>query len=296
MNYNNIRLTIQNGGSLSKLISLNVLIFVVVNIFLILLRLFNFDGSVILSYLAVPADLSQLLQRIWTPVTYMFLHENLFHVLFNMLALYWFGKLFLMFYSQKQLVGIYVVGGLFGAFIYIVSYQLFPFYSRVIQNSILLGASGSIMAIIVASAVRSPNIEMQLMFVGAVKLKYIAIVSVLISLFGITSSNGGGELAHLGGALAGYLFVVSLQKGVDITGLITKIFDVANGLFRPRKLKVKKSRYKTKPMSDAEFNIQKAKKMAEIDRILDKIKSSGYSSLTPDEKKQLFEQGNRGNI
>ena len=296
MNYNNIRLTIQNGGSLSKLISLNVLIFVVVNIFLLLLRLFNFDGSVILSYLAVPADLSQLLQRIWTPVTYMFLHENLFHVLFNMLALYWFGKLFLMFYSQKQLVGIYVVGGLFGAFIYIVSYQLFPFYSRVIQNSILLGASGSIMAIIVASAVRSPNIEMQLMFVGAVKLKYIAIVSVLISLFGITSSNGGGELAHLGGALAGYLFVVSLQKGVDITGLITKIFDVANGLFRPRKLKVKKSRYKTKPMSDAEFNIQKAKKMAEIDRILDKIKSSGYSSLTPDEKKQLFEQGNRGNI
>jgi hypothetical protein len=136
--------------------------------------------------------------------------------------------------------------------------------------------------------------EMQLLFLGRIKLMYIAIAIVLMSYFGITSDNGGGQLAHLGGALAGYIFVVSLRQGKDITKWLNWLFDLVYDLFRPRKLKVKPnmSRGKT-PMSDAEFNMNKAQKMAQIDHILDKIKTSGYDSLTTDEKKRLFEQGNK---
>jgi len=136
--------------------------------------------------------------------------------------------------------------------------------------------------------------ELQLRFLGSIKLKYIAIVYVLISFFGITSSNGGGELAHLGGALAGYLFVVSLRQGMDLTRVFNRILDIITNLFRPKKLRIKKN--KNNPgarMTDAEFNMNKARKMVEIDKILDKIKTSGYESLSADEKKKLFEQGNK---
>jgi len=150
------------------------------------------------------------------------------------------------------------------------------------------------MAIIVATAVQSPNMELQLLFLGNIKLKYIAIAAVLTSFFGITSNNGGGQLAHLGGALAGYIFIVSLRQGKDLTKGISKILDLINNLFRPGKLKVKtNSAYRKSSVTDAEFNVNKARKMAEIDRILDKIKTSGYESLSVEEKKRLFEQGNK---
>lgn len=154
-----------------------------------------------------------------------------------------------------------------------------------------MGASGSIMAIIVATAFQAPNMEMRFILIGAIKLKYIAIVAVLISFFGITSSNAGGELAHLGGALYGYFFVVSLRRGKDHTKSFNKLMDRLSNLFKPRKLKVKHTATSGKKMSDAEYNMTKANNMAEIDRILDKIKTSGYGSLTSEEKRKLFEQG-----
>ncbi len=292
--FDNIKQTFKQGNALIRLIYINVALFVVVKLIFIVLQLFNNSGSFLLSYLAMPAEPVQLLHRFWTPITYMFLHEGIFHILFNMLTLFWFGKLFLLFFSEKQLVGLYVSGGLVAALFYALAFNLFPYYSEVLPYSILLGASGSIMAIIVAAAVRSPNMEMQLMFLGSVKLKYIAIVAILTSFFGLTSKNGGGELAHLGGALAGYLFVVSLRLGTDITKGLNKILDVITDLFKPRKLKVKQNPNRpNRPMSDAEYNVNKARKNAEIDRILDKIKTSGYQSLSAEEKKQLFDQGNK---
>ena len=199
-----------------------------------------------------------------------------------------------MYFSEKQLVGLYLVGGLLAALLYVVAFNLFPYYASTLHQSILLGASGSIMAIIVATAFHSPNMELQVLFLGNVKLKYIAIFFVLTSLFGITSNNGGGELAHLGGALAGYLFVVSLRQGKDLTKGVSWILNGIFNLFGPRKLKVKQNRSRrNSTMTDAEFNVNKARKMVDIDRILDKIKTSGYESLSTEEKKRLFEQGKK---
>jgi len=291
---NNLKFTFKNGNSLNKLIIINLGVFVILKLILIFLLLFNISGSFILSYFAVPASLIQLLYRLWTPITYMFLHEGFLHLFFNMLSLFWFGKIFLIYFSEKQLIGLYIFGGLVAALFYVAAFNIFPFYAPLIHNSLLLGASGSIMAIILATASRSPNMELQLLFIGSVKLKYIAIVAVLTSFFGITSSNGGGQLAHLGGALAGYFFVVSLRKGNDLTQVFVKMLSTVEHWFKPQKLRAKPNNSKsTVRMSDAEYNENKAQKMARINHILDKIKTSGYDSLTSDEKKQLFEQGNK---
>ncbi|MDR3651439.1 MAG: rhomboid family intramembrane serine protease [Paludibacter sp.] len=290
----NIKQTFKQGNSLIKLIYINVSVFLLLSLLDIALKLFTLSGSYIWTYLEVPSDLSQLFYHFWTPLTYMFLHQSFMHIFFNMLALFWFGKIFLMHFSEKQLVGLYVIGGLLAAFLYILVYNLFPYYSPVVHQSMLLGASGSIMAIIVATALQSPNMELQLLIIGNVKLKYIAMVAVLTSLFGITSNNGGGEIAHLGGALAGYLFIVSLRQSRDLTKGVSSILDMIYNLFRPRKLRIKKNTYqKDTRMSDAEFNMSKARKMADIDKILDKIKTSGYESLSSEEKKRLFNQGNK---
>ena len=290
----NIKYTFKQGNSLTKLIFINLAVFVVLKLFVVVLMLFNIPGNFILSYLAVPADLLHLLYRAWTPITYMFLHEGFLHLLFNMLSLFWFGKIFLMYFSEKQLVGLYLLGGLMAAFVYVVAFNLFPFYQPLISRSLLLGASGSILAIILAAAYQAPNMELQMLFIGGIKLKYIALVAVLTSFFGLTSSNGGGQLAHLGGALAGYIFVVSLRQGMDFTKGLSIVVGAIVDLFKPKKLRVKKNKYNSNVrMSDAEYNASKASKMARIDHILDKIKTSGYESLSAEEKKQLFEQGKK---
>jgi len=286
----NIKRTFRQGNSITRLIYINAAVFLLLNTVQIILLLFKIQGDFILPYLAIPADLKLLMYRAWTPLTYMFLHESFWHLLFNMLTLFWFGKIFLMYFSEKQLVGLYLIGGLLAAAFYVTAFNLFPYYASLIHLSLLLGASGSIMAIIVATAIQSPNMRMQLLFLGGVRLKYIALAAVLMSFFGITSDNGGGQLAHLGGALAGYFFIVSLRQGKDITGGLNRILDAIFDLFRPRKLKVKPNpNRKQSPMNDGEFNRNKASKMTEIDRILDKIKTSGYESLSAEEKKRLFE-------
>jgi membrane associated rhomboid family serine protease len=287
----NLKQTFRQGNAVTRLIYINIAVYLALHIFLILMRLFSLNGEFIFSYLSLPSSLSQLLYRPWTFVSYMFLHKDFFHIFFNMFALYWFGKLFLMFFSEKQLFGLYFFGGLVAGIVYVIAYNIFPLYSQLSTISILMGASGSIMAIIVATAFQAPNMHMRLLLIGPVKLKYIAIAVVLISFFGITSSNAGGELAHLGGALYGYFFVVSLRRGKDHTHLFNRLMDTLFNLFKRRKMNVKKGSGPAGKMSDAEFNRWKANNMAEIDRILDKIKSSGYGSLTPEEKRKLFEQG-----
>jgi membrane associated rhomboid family serine protease len=281
------------GNALVRLIFVNVAVFAVVSLLAIVLKLFNSESDFIDSALALPSSLSALLYHPWTALTYMFLHEDILHILFNMIALYWFGKLFLICFSEKQLVALYLIGGFAGALLMVAAYNIFPYFSDKVALATLRGASASIMAITVAVAVQAPNMSLRFLLFGNIKLKYIAIVMVAISFFGVTGGNAGGEFSHLGGALAGLVFVLSLRGGRDITKGLNCLLDRFFSLFGRPKLKATKPRWQQAKMSDAEFNANKARQAEEIDRILDKIKASGYESLTSEEKRRLFEQGNK---
>ncbi|MFV0391358.1 MAG: rhomboid family intramembrane serine protease [Paludibacteraceae bacterium] len=285
----NLKRTFKTGNMVIKLIYVNAGVFLLISAFSLIMQLFKLNHIEFTRWFAVPSNLQQLLTHVWTLVTYMFYHERFFHVFFNLLVLFWFGKIFLMYYSEKQLLSLYIFGGLLGAIFYIIAYNLFPYYEAAVYYSLLMGASGSILAILTASAVKAPNMEVQLLLIGRIKLKWIAIVTVLISFFGLTSGNAGGELAHLGGALAGYLFVVGERNGRDITSFINGVIDFFVNLFRSRP-KVKKTTYHAPKMSSEEYNQKKAADEKAIDKILDKIKTSGYESLSADEKRKLFEQ------
>lgn len=293
----NLKLTFKNGNTLIKLIFVNVAVFLFVNIFLIALRLFKVDASEMLYFLEVPSNLSTLLHRAWTPITYMFLHLNFMHLIFNMLALYWFGKIFLTYYSEKQLLALYFFGGLIGAAIFVLTFNFIPLFNSPNEigfipskSTFVLGASGAIISIVVASAIKAPNAEMRFLFIGSVKLIYVAIFTVLVSVFGIVGKNSGGEVTHLGGALAGYLFVFLEKNGKDITPFFNKIADFFVNLFRKRQSTFKTTTYRAPKMSDSDFNRKKTAYEEEINRILDKIKTSGYESLSTEEKRKLFEQ------
>ncbi len=284
----NLKQNFRQGNSLIRLIYINVAVFVVVAFLTVFTKLFSLHFLETSHWFSVPANLNSLLTHVWTPITYMFYHEGFIHILFNMLMLFWFGKIFLMYFSEKQLVAVYVFGGLVGALMYFLGYNFIPYYSNRVYHSVLMGASGSIMAIIFASAMKVPNMELQLLLIGRVKLIWIAVASVLISFFGLTSENAGGELAHLGGALAGYLFYYFENQGKDITLFVTKTIDFCVNIFRPRP-KIKTTRFHSAKMTPEQYNQHKAEKSKEVDEILDKIKSSGYESLTSEEKKKLFE-------
>ncbi len=290
----NIKHSFRSGSSVIRLIYINAAVFLVYNAVVIFLTLFKASFN-LFPIVAVPASLPDLLTHPWTIITYMFMHTNFMHILFNMIALFWFGKIFTMFFTEKQLVGLYVSGGIAAALLYIISFNIFPYFEDTITFSRMIGASGSIMAIMVASAVKTPNMELRLLLLGNVKLKYIAIAFMLISFFGITSMNAGGEIAHLGGALFGYFFVVSLRQGKDLTWFVNKIIDFIFCTFTGKKFNRKK--FKTtqpgRKMNDGDYNANKAQNMVLIDKILDKIKKSGYESLSAEEKKRLFDQGKK---
>ncbi|MDR0829966.1 MAG: rhomboid family intramembrane serine protease, partial [Prevotellaceae bacterium] len=282
----------QNGNALMQLIYINVGIYVIVNLAAIFCALFKIDFMLLVdSYLQMPSKWSIFVHKIWTIITYMFLHLGFLHLFFNMLCLFWFGQIFLQNFSKKQLVGLYLLGGIAGGAFYLLAYNFLPLFAD--KYAILCGASASVTAIIVAAAFAVPNMPLRLLFIGEVKLKYIAIFSVVISIFGITGKNAGGDIAHLGGALAGWLWFLLLKKNVDIARPFDKIISFFVDLFdldKSKKLKVKK----TKPTfhyvkSDEEYNVERAKNNVEMDKILDKIRKSGYENLTESEKKQLFE-------
>ncbi|MCB9071300.1 MAG: rhomboid family intramembrane serine protease [Prevotellaceae bacterium] len=290
--FNSLRATLKNGSTLTQLLYLNVAIFVVVKLSLVILMLFGVDASAWMTYIEMPASWSILWHRPWSLFTYMFLHLELFHVLFNMLCLYWFGKLFLNFFSQKQLVGLYLLGGLGGALLYFGAYNSFPYFASSVNNSYLLGASASIMAIILAVATMSPNYTIRLFLIGDIRMKYFAGITVLISVLSVAGENAGGEFAHLGGALVGFVYAYLLKRGTDLTTPLNRVIDWFVNLFkRQPSIRVTKSRRQKAPKSDAEYNQTRAQKEQKIDKILDKIKRSGYDSLTDSEKQYLFEQG-----
>jgi len=288
-----IKQSFKYGSMLTKIIYINLAVFVIVRLLEVVYLLFNIGEASqfpLLLWLAVPADLNELLYKPWTVFTYMFLHHDFLHILFNLLWFYWFGKIFLQYLTEKQLLSVYILGGISGAVLYILAFNLFPLFEPYLQNSIALGASAAVLAIVVSISFYVPNYTLNLMFIGPVKLKYIALISIVIDVLSIAGANAGGHIAHLGGAIFGYLFISQYKTGKELSVDFDKFFKNIGAFFKPKpKIKVT---YK-KPKTDFEYNAEKAKKQEEIDRILDKIAKAGYESLSKQEKEILFNLGNK---
>jgi membrane associated rhomboid family serine protease len=283
--------TYKQGSSLIKLIFLNLGIFFLFQIIKLIFFLTGNSGIVdFMMWFAVPSHVSALILKPWTLITYMFYHEDIWHIVFNLLIFYWFGKLFLYFFDQKKLVALYLLGGIAGALFYIAVFNILPVFQPLVTGSAALGASASIMAIIFAVSIYAPEYKVMLIFFGEVKLIYIALVSVLLDVILMSSGNAGGHIAHLGGAFMGWLWCIQFRKGRDLTTGITKFLFFLENIFK-RKSRLKVSH--KKPDSDLEYNQSKIKYQNEIDRILDKISKGGYDSLTKEEKEVLFKMSDK---
>ena len=291
-----LRQRFREGSICLQLIYINVGVFLLLTLVTVFLRLFNVEGLSFIHYLEMPADIMQWLMQPWSVLTYMFLHADVFHLLFNMLWLYWFGQLFLFEFSAKHLRGLYLFGGIVGGLFYLLAYNLFPLFQPMVGHSMLLGASASVLAIVVACAVSMPEYRLNLLLFGAVRLKYVALIVVLTDLLFITSANAGGHIAHLGGAMAGWWFVRGLHSGkYDATAWINRVLDIVVGWFH-RSPKAKRPHMKVhvgKHGKDYDYNARKKAQSDEIDRILDKVRQSGYDGLTAEEKRKLFDASQR---
>jgi membrane associated rhomboid family serine protease len=285
-----IKRTFKEGSVLTRLIYINLGVFLLIKIIGVFFYLAGQPFHLV-EWLSAPSDLNTLAHRFWTPVTYMFLHAGFLHLLFNVLGLYWFGKLFLYHFEGEKLLSVYLMGGLAGAFLYVLAFNVFPVFASV--NAILLGASASVLAILVAVAVYDPQREIHLFFIGRFPLKYVAAFYVVLSVIGISTSNPGGNLAHLGGAAWGWFYIAQLRKGKDWgAGLATFVYKIGDW-FKPRNRMKVTFKQQAPPRDDYEYNRQQNVQQEEINRILDKIAQSGYESLTKREKEILFKQGKK---
>lgn len=278
-----------NGG-LQQLIIINVAIFILIN----LVRLFSsFEVfREFLTYIALPTDLSVFIRRPWTFITSFFTHEGFFHLLWNMLFLYWFGQIIREYLGSDRLINLFILGGLSGSLAVLALFNLLP-QDSVFGNEIALGASAGVFAVTIGAATLAPNYRMHLLFFGPVKIQYIAAFFIIKAFFGLRGENFGGEMAHLAGGLIGYLYVRNLQKGTDLGAWIGSVLTWFKSFFVSQpKMKVNYSRPRTASSSKSAKSKTTKKSgepsQEEIDAILDKISQSGYESLSKDEKEKLF--------
>lgn len=280
------------GDMTTKLIFWNILLFAIPSIVFALLQLFNINLSYF-NYVALSSDFGDLLLKPWTIVTYSFFHSGFLHLIFNMLVLNFVGKLFVTFFTQKQLLGLYILGGIFGGIVYLVCYTFLPSLSN--QNTLLVGASGAIMAILFATVTYQPYMDIRLALIGSVKIWHIAILYLVIDLIQLPLENTGGHLAHLAGALFGFVYIKMLQNGMDLGSGLHTVLDWFFNIFSSKKsTPFKKVHRNPKPVNTAKSVskiVTKDKTQQQIDEILDKISKSGYDSLTADEKEFLFKAG-----
>ncbi|WP_372774860.1 rhomboid family intramembrane serine protease [Mangrovibacterium sp.] len=282
-----IKESFKKGSVLTRLIYINIGVFLLIRLINVLFFLLNRDFT-LLAWLALPANFSALLSKPWTLFSYMFLHFDFLHILFNVLWLYWMGKIFLFYFDARKLLAVYILGGLSGGIFFLLAYNLFPAFTDLVSFSRLLGASASVLAIIAAVATHAPNHPINLLFIGEIKMKHLAIVSILLYVIGIAGSNAGGNLAHVGGAAFGFLFVSLNRRGTDITSWFTNLIESFTQIAKPKR-HVKVS-YRGTDI-DKQYNQQKKVQQEEINRVLDKISKSGYDSLTKEEKELLFKMG-----
>jgi membrane associated rhomboid family serine protease len=302
--WNDIKREYQYGDMITRIVIINVMIFLVVNVIRIAIYITNrgfvvpeFDQA--LHYLCVGKAWHHNLYHPWVFFTNMFLHVEFFHILWNMLFLYWFGRIVSDLLGNHRILPLYILGGLAGAIVYFLSANYFNNL-----GDFAMGASAAGMAIVVTSGVIAPDYYIQVMFINRVKLKYVVAVLLLLDLIGIaTTINSGGHLAHLGGAAMGYLFAVRLQNGQDLGAPINHLIHLVMNwkqLFESKKKASKRPKphmaYKNEDAPrehrnerpSTAFNPNDSNNQAQLDAILDKIKQSGYDSLAQDEKEFLF--------
>jgi membrane associated rhomboid family serine protease len=268
----------QDNG-LVKIIMINVAVFLILNITSVILHLSQstFYHDYILPNFAIPADLATFITKPWTIFTYFFSHEDILHILFNMLGLYWFGRIIHEFIGNRRLINLYILGGLAGGILYLIFYNTIPVFRQQAAASIMLGASASVFAVCAGAATLVPDYQFNLLFIGPVRIIFIVGFYIVVSFIGMKQGNAGGNIAHLGGALLGFVYIKLLQRGTDIGKPINIIAGWIKNIGKP-KMKVYSN--KSKDLSHPS--------QSEIDAILDKISRSGYESLSKEEKQKLF--------
>lgn len=300
---NILRSRFKMASLLARIIYVNISVFVVLRLIGITGFLFGFDAGSIISFVELPSSPWYFLQQPWTIITYMFTHYDILHILFNMLWLWWFGQLFLQFFSSRHLTGLYFVGGIGGGLLYMLAYNLLPAFAG--HYGLLLGASAAIIAIVVATAVQAPNYKVGLLFFGEISIKWIAIVTIFIDFISISTDNAGGHISHIGGALIGLLFVMMLHRGIDITAWFNGIIDFFVNTWRrissngsPRvhinpSYKRRHYNHNTPPPHQNNDGGISPEDERVMDEILKKVKESGYSALSDEEKSRLFSASRR---
>lgn len=281
-----------HGNILERLIFINIFVFLVIQIFRVVCNLFYIPYlNDFLSWFSLSSDLSKLIY-FWTPLSYMFIQMDFWHICMNLLVLYYSGNLFLQYFSQRHLLGLYLLGGISGAIFYLLAFNYIPFYIN--SSSSLIGASAAIMAILFGVTFYNPQLRVKLPLINIhIKLIYISLLIFVIDFLSLDSiDNPGGHVSHIGGALVGICFAEAMLRGTDITSYVNKGLDYIIGVCRFSLFNKKKSTHMhvkyTRRQSDYEYNLRKKEEQENIDKILDKVRESGYSALSEAEKKELF--------
>jgi len=283
--FDNLKYKFQRFTIAEKLIVLNVIFFVIPFFLKTLLYLFNIPSTTSLSWFHLLPSFTEVLYRPWTLITYSFLHGSFMHILWNMILLYFVSRMYLNLFSEQQFLKNYLLGVLVGGLVFLIGYNLFPVFNGMYPP--LVGASAGVMAVLIFVATYTPNQEVRLLFIN-VKLQYIGIALVVVDILQIPNGNAGGRLAHLGGAFVGFLYANQLQKGNDIGSGLDRIWNFISSLFVAKKAKNMHTVHRSETVSK---NKTKNGQQQKIDAILDKISTSGYESLTQEEKDFLFRAG-----
>lgn len=282
-----LKLQYNIGGIVTKLILWNVALFVFPWLFFALLSLLGFPIDY-LQFVSLSSNPAHLLWKPWSLLSYAFFHSGIMHIVFNMIVLNFSGRLFMTYFTAKQLLGLYVLSAVFAGICYMLVFYVLNI------NAPIVGASAAIMAILVATTTYHPLMDLRLLIIGNVKLWHVTAVIIFIDLVQLRSENMGGHISHLSGALFGFIFIKLLQNGTDLSKGVSRFFGFFANLFQKNKTTPFKKVHKnyTKPVEKSIPKIiTKDKSQQQIDEILDKISQSGYDSLTKEEKEFLFKVG-----
>ena len=282
-----LKLQYKVGGIVIKLIFWNVALFVIPWLLFSILSLIGITIDY-MQYVSLSSNPALLIWKPWSLITYAFFHTGIMHILFNLIVLNFAGRLFMTYFTGKQLVGLYFLSAIFAGIVYVLVFYILNISAPIV------GASAAIMAILVATATYNPLMELRLFIIGNVKLWHVTAVIILVDLMQLRSENMGGHISHLAGAFFGFIFIKLLQNGTDLSKIVSSFLDFFTNLFRKEKATPFKKVHKNynKPLEKSVSKIiTKDKSQQQIDEILDKISQSGYDSLNKEEKEFLFRVG-----